>query len=539
MLHLLLCALPGLLAPSPQGPCLGPDDGFEENDSCNSPSMLPGGTHLGLYVSPADPDFYTISIPALHSMQLTELSDSGDTRYVLLDPLNCSYPITPTQTDSLVFGNGFPNSPQTVLLQAVPFGACGVYDLDIQFVPDPCLSLTPDSMEPNDDCQSAQPLADGTTPGLVVHLENEDWYTTTAAPGEMVRLDLANADTLAIRASTWLSPCGGTPVHVGFESTWYTNLTSSPVELRFRVYQPVNGFLPSCTSYDAVLTRTPASCPGGGDGFEPNDSCSSPATLTTGTFTALTTSPLDEDWYSACVGAGDSFYMYFDVLGSPVEVDLFSEPGGPCGSAFLHQVVQDSWEIGPWSPSGSDFEIWIRVRGNAGAGIPCSEYHLSVGGVGNCTGLQVMPYCEPMDPNSTGQSTLLIGSHGSGVGSGLRVTALGGPPGEFAFLLVGTGASSPGTSMGGGRLCLRTAAPNLIGRYNIAGTAMNSLGQFDSTTYYQNLSTPSFPPNYFYVPDTLPLPGTPSIAAGQTWFFQLWHRDGSSSNFSNALAVTF
>ena len=33
--------------------------------------------------------------------------------------------------------------------------------------------------------------------------------------------------------------------------------------------------------------------------------------------------------------------------------------------------------------------------------------------------------------------------------------------------------------------------------------------------------------------------GTVSAMAGQNWFFQLWFRDGSSSNFSEAAKVTF
>ncbi|HPF13737.1 MAG TPA: hypothetical protein PLJ12_05680 [Planctomycetota bacterium] len=42
------------------------------------------------------------------------------------------------------------------------------------------------------------------------------------------------------------------------------------------------------------------------------------------------------------------------------------------------------------------------------------------------------------------------------------------------------------------------------------------------------------------VPNTVPITGSPTIVAGSTWHFQLWHREnGGASNFSNGLSVTF
>ena len=37
------------------------------------------------------------------------------------------------------------------------------------------------------------------------------------------------------------------------------------------------------------------------------------------------------------------------------------------------------------------------------------------------------------------------------------------------------------------------------------------------------------------------IPVNPPVAAlpGDTWYFQCWHRDGMSNNFSNALKATF
>ncbi|HPF15868.1 MAG TPA: hypothetical protein PLJ12_16505, partial [Planctomycetota bacterium] len=40
----------------------------------------------------------------------------------------------------------------------------------------------------------------------------------------------------------------------------------------------------------------------------------------------------------------------------------------------------------------------------------------------------------------------------------------------------------------------------------------------------------------------LPLPGSPPVTAGQTWYFQCWYRDLdpiSTSNFSDAVEILF
>ncbi|MDF1837841.1 MAG: hypothetical protein P1V35_08235 [Planctomycetota bacterium] len=107
---------------------------------------------------------------------------------------------------------------------------------------------------------------------------------------------------------------------------------------------------------------------------------------------------------------------------------------------------------------------------------------------------------------------------------------------QLGYTLVGTNFSDPGISIGQGRLCLA----NSIGRYDRVGTPMNSIGLFDGQGNFNNWSGTSTTGTGFDVPPALPLPGNPTIATGQTWCFQAWHRDlGGQSSFSNGLAVTF
>ncbi len=144
--------------------------------------------------------------------------------------------------------------------------------------------------------------------------------------------------------------------------------------------------------------------------------------------------------------------------------------------------------------------------------------------------------CTPL-PNSTGATTLLTGMLTGSPGTGLHLEATQGPPTQFGYFLIGTGLQSPGTLVGSGRLCLATTPPNMIGRYNVPGP-MNSVGQFDALGVLQNLVGTSTVGSGYDVPTTIPFGGM--IMTGQTWHFQLWHRDiPATSNFSNFLSWTF
>ncbi len=152
------------------------------------------------------------------------------------------------------------------------------------------------------------------------------------------------------------------------------------------------------------------------------------------------------------------------------------------------------------------------------------------------------PFCNPNDPNSTGMSTNLIASFGSGTGSDLHLDSNQGPNGQFGYFLVGTASSEPGIMLPNsqGRLCLAIGGGNSLGRYNVTGTQFNSLGLFNAAGELQNLASTSGSGAGYDVPTTVPIAGSPQIMVGQTWHFQLWHREnGGLSNFSNGLSISF
>jgi len=151
-------------------------------------------------------------------------------------------------------------------------------------------------------------------------------------------------------------------------------------------------------------------------------------------------------------------------------------------------------------------------------------YSLTAGIAGLALGTN---YCNT-NPNSTGNSGR-IDAFGSPIASANNVTltATSLPNNAFLFFLCSTTQAqinNPGGSQG--NLCLGGA----IGRYVGAGQIQNT-GATGSASLALNLTNTPQPT------------GSVSIAAGQTWNFQAWHRDvvggGAVSNFTDATTVLF
>ncbi len=147
-------------------------------------------------------------------------------------------------------------------------------------------------------------------------------------------------------------------------------------------------------------------------------------------------------------------------------------------------------------------------------------------------------YCNPAAPNTTGLPTLLWGTLGGGGGTGVHLESTQGPPNRLGYFLVGTGAGPP-LPVSQGFFCFAVTPPHLGGRYNVNGTAMNSVGFYDMAGVLQNFVGTSTVGSGFDIP--LSLPGIGGvITPGSTYHFQVWHRDATGqSNFSNGLSVMF
>lgn len=217
------------------------------------------------------------------------------------------------------------------------------------------------------------------------------------------------------------------------------------------------------------------------------------------------------------------------ALTDPIErlVELDPNTGAMLSETDLSSIFGSSAFPGgaTFSPDGS------RLYFAKGIGMPFTEI-LVFERIE--TGIAIT--CQPANPHSSGGPVTLAASDFSGPGV-VHLEAAEGPPGEFAYFLVSSQLVDPGMPLAGGVLCLGSP----IARYSPGSGAaqFNSTGQFNSSGILQNLVGTSTVPTGFDVPMALPGPIGGTVTTGSTFHFQLWFRDGQTSNFSDAASVTF
>jgi V8-like Glu-specific endopeptidase len=319
----------------------------------------------------------------------------------------------------------------------------------------------------------------------------------------------------------------------GGGNNWGTQITRS--DLQNAINSPLGICASNCTGADC---STP-------DALEPNQACGSGAVVQDGGYPDLNAELGDPDYYSFGVAAGATVAISVLHAVSDADLDAFlyaanacngttGDPG--CAGSLACGYTSTDDEVLTWTnTTGGQVDCTLRVSvwpNSAGA---CAEYDLVVFGVttpGGGGGGTVSAFCDPGQLNSTGFPATLAGSF---IGPALHLEAFSGPDNQFGYVVV-SGSTNAGVPISQGLLCLGSP----IGRYNAAaGPGRNSLGQFQSGVFV-NLSGTSSLGTGFDVPSTLPGPINGTIAAGQTWNFQLWYRDlGNSSNFTNGLAAQF
>ncbi len=216
----------------------------------------------------------------------------------------------------------------------------------------------------------------------------------------------------------------------------------------------------------------------------------------------------------------------------PISSGVDADPNNTfgAGDTILGQHV-----TGTFTRTSAD-SLYLLVMGIHPVATANLRPHVNAFQIREVTGTGVgTPFCDPANNNNTGLPCIITASMGSGVGADLHLDAGQGPSGQFGYFLVGTSSMDPGLTISNGRLCLGG-----IGRYNVAGTNFNSIGQFDAGGLMQNAVGTSTTGSGYDVPVTVPITGSPMITSGSTWNFQLWYREpGGNANFSNGLAVTF
>jgi len=250
-----------------------------------------------------------------------------------------------------------------------------------------------DTLEPNDDCLTAVPLAAGTYTTLTVEgaggVVNEDFYSVNVPVGEILTVDClfsnAGGDVDVYFYDPATSPnCGGEAAGDylvrGFtgsdnETVEWANPNAVPTTIIVRVelFSSV-----ACNDYDLVISTAPDPCVAAiDDGLEDNDSCATAVALASGAQTGLFTSISDEDYYLVTVPASEILTVDTTYSGSTdVDLELFDD------LACTNQV-DFSFSFGgngqvEWAnASAAPVTVVLRVAPDAGTG-SCNNYDLNV-----------------------------------------------------------------------------------------------------------------------------------------------------------------
>ncbi|QDV08683.1 hypothetical protein Poly30_42360 [Planctomycetes bacterium Poly30] len=279
---------------------------------------------------------------------------------------------------------------------------------------------------------------------------------------------------------------------------------------------------------------TPCSMP---DALETNFDCASATAIGSGSYTGLNVDDTDNDYYSVTVANGATIDVSIFFVDATADVDLYLwDPSVACdtnvagagtgtGALAVGFTASDDETVTYTNTSGADQNLIIEVDMFTTGG--CNDYSMDVAGAGMGMGGIGSAYCMA-NPNSTGSASSIIATGSNVVANNdvtLEVTGL--PTNAFGFFIVsdtqGFVMNPAGSS---GNLCVLGA----IGRYVGPGQIQNS-GATDMISLAIDLTM-------------IPTPtGFVTTSPGDTWNFQLWHRDSNmgtaTSNFSNGTSVTF
>ena len=399
-----------------------------------------------------------------------------------------------------------------------------------------------DPFEDNDTVATASPMGPGLHTGLWASYGDPDYYAIDVPVGHrMVMLETADSADAQYSLFGWsgtghgaANPEGAVFVNEGAtSSTVIVRAITAAYDVPYSFYD-----------LDVLIEPTPCLSP---DTFEDNDTCVEAKDLGPGLYLDLEVSDSDPDYFTFCVEPGATVTADIAFLGLASNLDLRLRrftPFAGCGSLLDEsaQFATDAEQVQWTNPGPMVVRCVLEVSVWPFSNSLCSSYQLHLAGASLCD-LSGFPICDPMDPNSTGMSTTLVGSYDPAATSGLHLEVLHGPPGEFGYLLLGSSWNDPGVVISQGRLCFALTAGNFFVRYTQSGTEANSIGVFDDSGQLMNLAGTSSTGTGFDVPETIPLGSMLVIQRGELWTFQAWHRDSGAgvgeSNFSNGLVVTF
>ncbi len=265
------------------------------------------------------------------------------------------------------------------------------------------------------------------------------------------------------------------------------------------------------------------------DALEDNDSCAAAMAMIGGTTPNLTVAKTDSDFYSVTVAGGATLDIDVLFAHSEADVDIFLyDPAVSCGntSTYLDRGISgtDNEDVSYTNTGFFAKTVVLEVQVFPTGTGECAEYTLEIDpGQGTVVGDN---YCGPAATNSVGESGRMV-AVGSTNLSDNDLTLVGTqlPPGSLGYFVVSENAgfiANPGGSTG--NLCLLPP----FGRFSAFTAAVAANGTMTLPVDLGSIPQPN---------------GSIAVQPGETWRFQLWHRDTflgiATSNFTDGIAVSF
>lgn len=424
--------------------CSLPADQLEPNGQCSSATnvALPYAVS-GLNVGFGDDDLFLCTVPAGVILEATVTVSALSDDFVVVGIVdgNGCVPLSGAGfAIGFVGGTGtarWANRTGAPALVGIScrndLFACGLYDLALDTVQDPCASPIVDAFEPNDNCATATPLLPGSYPGLrgAIASLDPDVFKIVIPPGELASIDAAAVTPGAVMSlEPWSAQCGlpALPTEFGEGALAVLNRGPSAVEFAFRAsILEGNGYTEvACGEYELTVSSAPSPCvtipP---DAFEPNDSCAAARPISSGFYPGLTVeSPGDADWYSADIRRGEQLTLEISLSSQSAPlIPLFQRSCAFGLVPFLTETPTGFRAI--WANNSlSDYDAQFGVQIAASMPVSCSWYDMTV------TIGPIMDPCPP-DPFEDNDDCATATPLGDGLYTGLHIGAVDSDHYEF------------------------------------------------------------------------------------------------------------
>ncbi|MBL4770941.1 MAG: hypothetical protein JKY61_07340 [Planctomycetes bacterium] len=524
----------------PSGCGSNSDDIYEDNDTFPTAALMPPGSYRGLTVKATDPDFFNLTVPAgqralisasptTYPVDLTLLAPSGALLVTVGDPFG---------VDKLwIYENTTAAPRDLVLMVGTLDPVCRSYGFEFNTELAGCMNRPDDLFEENDTCATAARLVPGIYKGLLGSESDADVYEVLV-PAGMVLNVVGSMPGLVGSIGGYRRPgmldCSQNNATADFigNHARYANDTGVTQNVLF-VVSPGDLIGGECYEYQLSVHLDPDYC---GSLLPDGLDQTGQSWLEDGAYPNLGVDNRENDIYDICIPDGGVVHLglSYNSNAGTLEARLWDNDSGRLLGWTGSQGVASPLI---WANDESrEVQGRFEVRFSSGLIYDCIEYDLTVQGTCGCHKQVGESFCTPSANSQFPNGSWMTGDLDCGAAArDLVLRVQQGPPNQFGYFLMAANSAEPGVSIGSGELCLSGA----VVRFH-QGNSTNSLGQFNSVGSFESLTgNGDATGSGFNVPIGFPYSGT-LITAGDTWHFQLWHRDlGGASNFSSGLSVVF